>query len=93
MRSRREKARRIAGILSEHVREVSTPGLGTWASAWELVAEPSDRFMDALHEWQTSGASDDLETVQEEAEALVGAWREANRRYCESLTEVPEVPA
>ncbi len=90
MSSRSEKARRIAWIVSERIKEVTTPGLGASAPTWELVAEPSDRFMDALYEWETSGASDDLESVKREAEALVGAWREADRVYRDSLTEVPE---
>lgn len=94
MNSRRAKARKIAGIVSERVAEVTTPGLGKWDPAWELVATPSDRFMDVLAAWESTGSPNDLEAVEQEAEALVGAWREADRRYheahrAETSAEVP----
>ena len=84
MSSRREKARRIALIVSERVREVTSPGLGAWGPAWALVSEQSDAFIDALYVWQTGGAPDDLEAVEVAAEALVDTWRAADKRFRES---------
>ena len=81
MSSRREKARRITFIVTERIREVTTEGLGAWGPTWELVAEPSDRFMDTLYLWETSGTRDDLEAMEREAEALVAAWRGADRKF------------
>ena len=89
MSSRREKARRIAWIVSEDVRGVTTPGLGRWDDVWGVVAKPSDRFMDALYQWEQSGLPEDLEAVKQTGVDLVQAWREADRLYRDSLTEVP----
>ena len=81
---------RVAQIVSERVKEVTTPGLGRWKPAWELVADPSDRFMDALFEWERSGSTEDLEAMQVKAEALIAAWREADRAFRTSLrAEIP----
>lgn len=91
MTSQREKAKRIAWIVSERIREVTTPGLGQWAPTWQIVGEQSDRFMDALYQWELSGTRDDLDAVQREVEALLGAWRLADTRYQVSrLAETPE---
>lgn len=85
MNSRREKARLIGLVVSERIREVTTPGLGLWDTAWALVAEPSDHFMDRLHEWEQDGARGSLVAVELAAEALVAAWREADKKFRESL--------
>ena len=92
MSSQREKTRRIAWIVSEQIREVTTPGLGRWGPTWEFVAAPSDRFMDSLYLWETSGARDDLEAMQRHAEALVTAWREADTQFQISRLEDGESP-
>ena len=52
-----------------------------WDSAWELVAEPSDVFMDALYQWEQSGMPDDLDAVHRTAGALLDAWRLADTQY------------
>ena len=90
MNNRTEKARRVAWIVSERIKEVTTPRLGGWNPTWELVAEPSDRFMDTLYEWENSGLPEDLEAVEQAGVDLVAAWREADRLYRDSLTQVPE---
>ncbi len=87
MSDRREKSRRIAWIVSERIREVTIPGLGQWDLAWELVACPSDHFMDALYQWELSGLAEDLESVQQAAEALVVEWRDANGKLEAVLQE------
>ncbi len=92
MNSRSEKARRIAVVVSERIAEVTTRGVGTWDRAWDYVAEPSDRFLEALHRWGLSGLLEDLHDVEREAETLVAAWREADQKYQEFFhTEVPDV--
>ncbi len=87
MSSRQEKAHRIARIVAERIGEVTTPGLGKWAPSFVMVAEASDGFMDTLHEWEKSG--EDLKAVEQAGVGLVAAWREADRLYRDSLTEVP----
>ena len=93
MRSRGEKARRIAWIVWERIGEVTSPGLGRWAPSFAVVSEQMDAFIDTLYQWEHSGLPEDLEAVQQTAESLVAAWREADRLYRESFIEVPEVPA
>ena len=90
MNSRSEKAQRIARVVSERIAEVTTPGLGAWAPSFVLVAEQSDAFMDLLYGWQHSGLTEDLKAVEQAGVDLVAAWREADRLYRDSLTEVPE---
>ena len=91
MSSRREKARRIAWEVSERIAAATSPGLGHWPPTWELVAEPSDRFMDALYAWEGSGLPADLEAVQREVEALLDAWRGADtKRQVARLAGSPE---
>ena len=85
MSSRRERARSNAFAVSEEVRNVTSPGLGRWRPAWELVAGPSDRFIDTLYEWERSGSRDDLDATQRAAEALVQVWREADAKFRVSL--------
>ena len=93
MSNRREKARKIAWIVSERIREVTTPGLGQWQPTWELVAAPSDRFMDALYQWERSGLPDDLEAMQRQVEALLDAWRGADTKFQVSRLADMKVPA
>ena len=93
MSSRSEKGRKIAWIVTERVREVTTPGLGRWDPAWELVSGPSDCFMDALHQWETTGTPEDLENVHGSAEALVAAWRKADTKFQVSRLADVQVPA
>ena len=90
MISRREKARRIARVVSERITEVTIPGLGRWAPSFVLVSEQSDILMDSLYRWQHSGLPEDLKAVEEAGVVLLAAWREADRLYRDSLTEVPE---
>lgn len=90
MSSQREKARRIAWIVSEDVRGVTTPGLGKWGPSFVMVSDESDVFIDSLYRWEHSGLPEDLEVVKRAGVDLVAAWREADRLYRDSLTEVPE---
>ena len=93
MPSRLEKGRRIASIVSDRIRQVCSAGLGAWDPTWELVAQPSDCFMDALHQWETTGAREDLEAVHGSAEALVEAWRVADTKFQVARLADVQVPA
>ena len=87
----REQARQIPWSVAERIRQVSTEGLGRWDATWELVAEPSDVFMDALYQWEQSGMPDDLDAVHRTAEALLDAWRGADTAFQVSrLADAPE---
>ncbi|HSW29670.1 MAG TPA: hypothetical protein VLH75_09350 [Longimicrobiales bacterium] len=74
-------ARRILDAVVERVREVSPAGLGHWTPAWELVHRPGDRFLDALKLWQEEDSPGTRGALQGAAEAFVGAWQEAARRW------------
>ena len=89
--SQQEQARRIAWSVAEKVREVTSSGLGRWDTAWEIVAEPSDLFVDQLYRWEQSGMPDDLDAVHRAAGALVAAWRGADTAFQVSrLADAPE---
>lgn len=75
--SREERARRIARYVAAKVSEVAPPGLGHWDGAWKIVADPSERFLDALNGWEQNGSADDRAAVQDAGRRLVAAWRRA----------------
>ena len=79
--TRRERGRTICRRVAAKVQEVTPPGLGEWEPAWSYVAEPSDRFLDLLDVWLYEDTPRTREDLQEAADALVRAWREAGRRY------------
>lgn len=93
MADRHELARKIARRVSERVRRVAPPGIGRWDPAWEIVAAPSDHFMDALTAWEREATAETEERVRRTADELVEAWREAGRRFEATQTRGPEVPA
>ena len=90
MNSLRDRAQKIALIVSSRIAEVTTTGLGSWAPSFIMVSEESDEFMDMLYAWENSGLPEDLEAVEQAGVDLVAAWREADRLYRDSLTEVLE---
>ena len=74
---RREKARIVAQRVAARIREVVPVGLGHWGPVWDLVAMPSDVFMDALAEWQTEDSSSSRRKLQAASTDLISAWAEA----------------
>ena len=74
---RRERADAIARHLSAKVNAVAPRGLGAWDHAWRVVEEPSNAFLDALHDWEESGSAADRQRVKETAERVMAAWRHA----------------
>jgi hypothetical protein len=85
--TRTEGATMVARRLAQRVEAVAPKGLGTWGPAWELVAEPSVMFLDALHRWEaaTDPSPDGEEALRDDVRvagnAVVEAWREAARRW------------
>ena len=90
LRGRREQARRLAWSVSERIAEATTPELGKWAPAFVMVSHQSDALMDFLYTWERSGLEEDLKAVEAASVVLVAAWKEADRLYRDSLTDVPE---
>lgn len=78
---RHKKARVIAERVAARVREVAPPGLGRWDLTWNLVAAPSDVFMDALAVWQEADTPATRSELATASTALVTAWSEASRHW------------
>lgn len=81
--TRAEIVAEVCRRVTKAVGEAAPPGLGRWDPAWELVAEPSDAFLDALADYQATGSRDAEERIQRTANELVAAWREAALQYRE----------
>ncbi len=77
--TRREKARIVATRVADRIREVAPTGLGQFDLAWELVAAPSDVFLDALAEWETEDSPTTRSKLEAASTALISAWAEAAR--------------
>ena len=56
------------------VGEVAPPGLGHWSPAWDLIAEPSDTFLDSLSEWEQNDTPETREVLRSAASEFVGVW-------------------
>lgn len=78
---RRLREQRECQRVAERIHEVTPEGLGKWDPALEYVREPSDAFLDALDAWLDRGTSEARRDLQEAADALVRAWREAGQRF------------
>ena len=81
--SRREKARIVAERVAARIHDVVPVGLGHWGPVWDIVARPSDVFMDALAEWQTEDSPSTRSQLEAAATDLIEAWAEAARLWRE----------
>ena len=82
--TRHEKARILAERVAARIREVAPEGLGRWDLTWELVAAPSDAFMDQLAEWEATDTPVTRRQLTTASTALVAAWAEAARQWQEA---------
>lgn len=78
---RGERSRVVCERLARRIHEVAPDGLGRWDPALEIVREPSDAFLDALDRWLDTDTPENRADLQDGADALVRAWREAGRRW------------
>ena len=81
---RREKARIVAERVATRICEVSPVGLGHWEPVWELVAEPSDVFMDALAEWEKEDSLSTRSKLESASADLIETWADAARQWKEA---------
>lgn len=72
-----ERGRLICQRVTRRIAEVAPPGLGLWAPAWEIVATPSDYFLDRLKEWESRDAAQTRTALEGAVNELVRAWRTA----------------
>lgn len=74
---RRELGRDICRELCRAVSVVAPPGevLAAEDWVWEHVAPSDVSFLEALVEWETSGADEALTHLRESYDAVLDAWR------------------
>ena len=77
--------------LAARIAHQSPPGLGRWDPAWEIVEAPSKRLLDALADWERSGADADQRAALRAAEAVVIAWERAATAWSKGWTR-PDAP-
>ena len=75
------RARRVLDKVVRRIDDVSPPGLGRWAPAWDLISEPSDRFLDALSQWEGEDSPGTRATLQRAADSFVRSWRAAASQW------------
>lgn len=96
---RRDKARIVCERVAARIRQVSAVGLGNWDLAFELVAEPSDAFMDALREWEAKDCPTTRSKLEATSTDLISTWADAARQWEDAgrpsldKTDVEEVEA
>ncbi len=76
-----EAGRLVLDRVVRRIGEVSPAGLGRWRPAWDIVADPSDRFLDTLRLWESEDSPATRAKLQAAADAFVTAWRLAARRW------------
>lgn len=81
LEARRARSAKVCRLLSERIGQVTSPGLGRWDLAWEIVRAPASRFLDALIRWEESGQEEDMDRAKTHALEVLDAWKEAERRY------------
>ena len=95
MAARRARSEKVCRLLSDRIGQVTSPGLGRWDLAWEIVRGPSSCFLEALEKWERTGKEESMDRAKALALEVLDAWKEAERRYQElGRSHAPEeVPA
>ena len=86
MKPRSERSRNATRRLTEAVARVAPTGLGRWDRAWEVVAEPSRAYLDAIVQWENApeDGPDEVtlrKSVKVAADAVIAAWAEAAQQW------------
>lgn len=74
---RRNRAAALCRRLTEDVARVVPPGVGYRPDAWEVVEEPSRRFLDLLNAWESTGDPALRAEIREAYDSVVEAWQVA----------------
>ncbi len=82
--TRREKARIVCERVAARIREVTPVGFGHWGPIWDLVAMPSDVFMDRLKDWETKDSTSTRSKLEAASADLIETWAEAARQWKEA---------
>ena len=75
--ARRAWSNDLCRRLSEGMAHQSSPGLGRWEPAWEIVEAPSERLLSVLADWEHSGSIADQRAAIIAAEDVAFAWERA----------------
>ena len=80
---RRERGKTICVSIAEDIGKVTvtTPGLGCWPEAWDIVSKESADFMELLLRWEQTGDATLIDPLRLAYDKLVSAWADAARLY------------
>ncbi|MCH7532509.1 MAG: hypothetical protein IIB36_12240 [Gemmatimonadetes bacterium] len=78
---RRARGTELCKRLAADVAKVAPPGLGAWASSWDIVAEASAVFWIELTAWEAAPSEPARLNVRAAYEAVLDAWREAAHQF------------
>lgn len=76
-----DRGRAICLRVARRVAEVVPPGLGSWDGSWDLVAGPSDAFLDRLNEWEREDTAHTRAELEAAVNDFVRAWRRATEAW------------
>lgn len=79
--TREGRRRLICQKLARRISEVVPPGMGRWDEIWDRVAEPSDRFLDALEAFLHADTPETRRHVYAAVDELVHTWRRAGQEW------------
>ena len=92
-----ERVQYVCRRLGTCVGQVAPEGVGRWDRAWELVADPSSAFLEALDAWKREDTLETRGRLQAAADEVVQTWWKAGQEWLDSgspqtcLNERPEV--
>lgn len=72
-----DKSRRIVEHTLSRIAKVTPPGFGKEDAPWAATAPAAASFMTALRAWEQADSPATRAQLQQCADALVAAWREA----------------
>lgn len=76
-----ERGHLICVRVTRRISEVAPHGLGRWSGAWEIVAHPSDVFLDRLAEWERRDVPETRAALETAVNEFVRAWRRAAAKW------------
>ena len=82
---RSARSAKLCRLLSKRISEVTTPGLGHWGPAWDIVRDASERLLDALSAWERTGDEELMDRAKTVSLEVLEAWTDADRRHRESV--------
>jgi hypothetical protein len=76
-----DRGRLVCDRVARRIAQEAPAGLGHDPKVWELVARPSDAFLDALRAWEDADNTATRAALNHAVDELVSAWRRAADAY------------